>query len=178
MKQSEQVSIPYRNATTISGSLYCLVQPNTDILKNRWEEKNVLFYTYTTLGVPIKCTDLTEWLLPMAPSLSYQNQEHPNSYELGRKKNLSHIALHKKQNGSKSTANTSPVIFTGEGKWQVTSFHSFPAFNQVYRMGKLMHKHKTSLSCSPTESSTFIHKVHNSIVQHLYKEPIKKKSTF
>lgn len=47
----------------------------------------MLFYTYTTLGVPIKCTDLTEWLLPMAPSLSYQNQEYPNSYELGRRLN-------------------------------------------------------------------------------------------
>lgn len=34
MKQSEEVSIPYGITTTISGSLYCLVQPNTDILKN------------------------------------------------------------------------------------------------------------------------------------------------
>lgn len=176
MKQSEQMSIPYRNITTISGSLYCLVQPNTDILKNRWEEKNVLFCTYTTLGVPMKCTDLTEWLLPTVQSLSYQNQENPNSYELGRRLNHCPNCPAQKASGSKRAANTSPVIFAG--KWQEASLHIFPAFNQVYRKGKLTHKYKTSSSCSPTESSTLIYKVQNSIVNHLYKEPIKKRSTF
>lgn len=176
MKQSEQMSIPYRNITTISGSLYCLVQPNTDILKNRWEEKNVLFCTHITLGVPMKCTDLTEWLLPTVPSLSYQNQENPNNYELGRRLNHCPSCRAQKAEWKQSAANTCPVIFTG--KWQVISFHIFPAFKQVHRTGKLIHKYKSSSSCSPTESSTLIYKVQNSTVKHLYKEPIKKKPAF
>lgn len=53
-------------------------------LKERLRGKNVLSYTYTILIVSMKCTYLTEWLLPTVSGLACQSQGYPNACELQR----------------------------------------------------------------------------------------------